>query len=201
MPSSVADLLSAAGLRRSGGARWGEPVGLEVPGVYLVSLHTDAYGLQGCRERCPVSTVSVERLLAARPELRLDGSRPTAAVLAARIAAFWLPDEPVLYVGLTKRSVSKRVAEYHRTPLGARSPHAGGWFLKVLADLRTLHVHVARTDDFVEAERAMLRAFAAAASPEAVADLHDPDNPLPFANLDLAGVRKRHGIEGARAPA
>ena len=46
----------------------------------------------------------------------------------------------------------------------------------------------------------MLRAFVAAVSPAGRTGLHDPDNALPFANLVLAGMRKRHGIEGATAP-
>jgi hypothetical protein len=202
MPSSVSDLLSGAGLVRRSVVRWGEDPGLDAPGVYLVSLGADPHGLSSCEAECPISIANVDRLLAVRPELRLDGSRPTSAELARRIAAFWLPDETVLYIGLTKRPVRKRVAEYYRTTLGARSPHAGGWFLKVLGSLRSLdvHVHVARTDNFIDAEESMLRAFVAAVSPAGRAGLHDPDNALPFANLVLAGARKQHGIEGATAP-
>ncbi len=148
---------------------------------------------------CPISAAAVETLLAARPELRLDGRRPSASELADRVASFWLPDEVVLYVGLAGSSVASRVAQYYRTPLGARRPHAGGWFLKLLSNLAELHVHHAAGPSPADAESAMLSAFCSSVSVTTRRQLGDPDRPFPFANLEWpAGTRKRHGITGAR---
>ena len=81
-------------------------------------------------------------------ELNLDGQRPDAAQLGARLAGFWCADEVVLYGGragprgrVSVSELSDRVAEYYATPLGARSPHAGAWPLKTLAILSSLYVH------------------------------------------------------------
>jgi hypothetical protein len=99
--------------------------------------------------------------------------------------------------------VKKRVAEYIKTPLGARSPHAGGWPLKTLL-LRDvpLHVHSARTDDFVAGEGQMLIRFMDNATPPMPGVSRTL--PLPFANLEAraagATIRQNHGITGARAP-
>lgn len=85
------------------------------------------------------------------------------------------------------------------TPLGARSPHAGGWPLKTLAVLDDLHVHYAYCDHVRDAERAMLDAFAAATSRRTRAALPG-EVALPFANLVGGGRRQPHGITGAKAP-
>ena len=142
----------------------------------------------------------ITRLLGARSELRLHGTRPTADELATQIARFWLPDEPVLYIGLAGTSVATRVKQYFATPLGARSPHAGGWFLKTLSNLTRLHVHYAAANDTNMAEDQLIKAFVGSTSARSKEALADRERPFPFANLEWPrGVRKAHGITGARA--
>lgn len=133
-----------------------------------------------------------------RPELTVDGSRGTPASLAERVAEFWRPDENILYVGLAGTSLASRVGAYYKTKLGHRSPHAGGWFLKLLDNLAALHVHYATADDPDLAENLMLSAFVAGVSADTRSGLRDPDHPFPFANLEWPkAVRKNHGIRGA----
>lgn len=165
------------------------------PGVYVVALTSERSSLSAARVEIALDETALATLLA-RPALRVDGRPATLAALAARLAACWLPDEVVVYVGLSSRPLKRRVREYYVTPLGARSPHAGGWPLKTLA--LPLYVHYASTPAFADAEQDMLDAFAAATSAEARASLHDPTRPIPFANLRWRGHgRKQHGIAGA----
>lgn len=70
---------------------------------------------------------AVRQLLGVRPELLIDGRRPSQVALADRLAALWLSDEPVIDVGLASRSLHTRVGQFYRTRLGVRSPHGGGW--------------------------------------------------------------------------
>jgi hypothetical protein len=198
-PSTVRHLMAAAGLSQGGVVQWGHPPAEQGPGVYVVALASGPDEVV-TRSRAPVSASAVEELLRRRPELRLDGERPEAVELVRRLRDFWLADETVLYVGLASRSIAKRVGQYYATPLGARSPHAGGWFLKSLSVLPKLHVHYATAGNVERAERAMLKAFAAGVSERSRARLHDPERLMPFANLEYPkGVRKRHGITGAKA--
>ena len=135
--------------------------------------------------RCPTSScpsgpqsshpIRLPKLLGLRPELLLDGRRPTIADLGERLAQCWLPDEPVLYIGLASTSVRARVTAYYNTRLGARKPHAGGWFLKTLSELDDLWVHVAGAADPSGAEDAMLRSFCSAVSDTSRARLRDPE--------------------------
>lgn len=166
------------------------------PGVYVVAFSSDAGSAAGALESAPVQLASMEELLSVRPELKLDGRRPDARALTARLAAFWLP-ETVVYVGLAT-SLRSRVGAYYRTRLGAKRPHAGGWWLKTLGVLDELWVHYAPTPDFECAEKRMLRAFADGVAREARAALYDRERVMPFAYLrGHDNLVKRHGIIGA----
>lgn len=213
MPSTVANLLAAAGTTPDGVVRWGATIppsrSATTTGVYAVALTADPHSRAAAQPHAPVDAAAVRSLLKMRPELRLDGHRPTADELIARLSAFWCADEVVLYVGLAgpRKSrpqageLSTRVSEYHSTELGARGPHAGGWPLKTLACLPDLFVHYAYCDQVALAERRALSAFADGVSQATRATLHDRLRVMPFANLEFPkGVRKAHGITGARAP-
>lgn len=190
----------AAGLKPEGVVTWGRLINTDEPGIYVVTSLVDV-GVEGVNRRSmDVDPETIDTLLELRPELTIDGLPATAAELIARLNEFWLADEHILYIGLAV-DLHDRVNQYYGTPLGARRPHAGGWFLKTLSGLDQMHVHWARTYDRVNAEAAALGAFVSNVSTESLAQLRDPDRPFPFANLEWpAGIRKRHGIRGAKAP-
>jgi transcription elongation factor GreA len=190
-PLGAAELLRSVGLLADGPTAWGTPVRSAGPGVYIVELPTPPAS-------APIDFAAVGRWLELVPGLTLDGSRPTGRELAARLHRFWLADQPVLYVGMSKVSIASRVSAYYRTPLGDSRPHAGGYWLKTLSGMDKLRVWWAETHAPEEYEDALLSAFAAGVAAEAAKALHDPAVVLPFANLQTAfGERKSHGIRGA----
>jgi hypothetical protein len=198
MPSAVREVMGAAGLEPAGVVSWLDPVPDRSPGVYVVSLSSDPGTTKGGLIRCPLDPGTLEAWLAVRPQLTVDGGRPTVEELSGRLAAFWLPDEVILYIGKAGTSLRHRVDQYYRTPLGARRPHAGGHWLKTLSVLQDLHVYWAPTDEPEPAEDELLRRFCAGVSHRTRGILRDPDHPFPFANLEWpAGTRKQHGIKGA----
>jgi hypothetical protein len=199
MPSSVASVFNAAELEPEGVVQWGSPVPTNEKGVYIVASTSRADSRAAPGARCPLDLKALRQWLEVRPELRMDGKRPSPDALGRRIAEFWLPDEPILYVGLTTRSLRSRVNEYYKTPLGARKPHAGGHFLKTLKTLEQLHVHFARCAVPSEAEDLMLKAFCGAVSVSTLGRLRDSAHPFPFANLEWPrGTRKDHGLSGTK---
>lgn len=194
MTSTVQGIFGAASLEPEGTVKWGQLVAQTGMGIYAISLSEPL-------ARCPLSVEDLGELLDVRRELTLDGKRPDTNELGDRLAAFWLPDEVVLYIGLAGTSLQKRIGQYYRTPLGARSPHSGGWFLKTLTVLPELVVHYASCTDPRGCEDAMLASFSANVSRLTQSALHDPDRPIPFANLEWPKGRvKHHGIKGARKP-
>lgn len=163
------------------------------PGVYIISTPKPL-------RDAPIDAGILKAWLGARPEMRVDGVSATVAALDARLRAFWIAGQPIVYIGLAGGSLRKRLADYYRTPLGARAPHAGGHWLKTLSVLSDLRVTWATADDPDTAEDALLRAFGAGVS--AAVRRAVPRGPiLPFANLQTGDkVRKAHGITGSKAP-
>ena len=193
----AAELLRSVGLMADGPVTWGRPVPSARPGVYIVEWPT-------ILADAPVDLAVVGKWLERLDGLRLDGRRPTSRELAARLHEFWLPGQPIVYVGMTPVSIGGRVGALYRTPLGDRRPHAAGLWLKTLRDLDRARVWWAETTAVEEYEDALLSGFAAAvdASPEAAPRLPDRSVILPFANLQSpTGGRKAHGISGALEPA
>src|ERR1700683_198196 len=196
MPTAIVDGFGAAGLVRDDVVKWGTKPRTSDRGVYIVSLTDSLDSFDAKRIEAPLAAPEFQRLLNVRPELTLDHNRPTPEQLMARVRGFWIPDEVILYVGLAGSSLSKRVGQYYNTLIGRRSPHAGGYFLKLLSNLNQLWVHYARHPDPELAEDRMLQRFCEHVSQESRLTLLDPLHPLPFANLEWC-ARKTHGLRGA----
>ncbi|MDQ3770393.1 MAG: hypothetical protein M3370_13095 [Actinomycetota bacterium] len=79
MPSTVADVFAAAEVSPAGEVAWGTPVPLDALGVYVVALTADPQSRNGVLSEPPIDGDALARLLAARPELRLDGARHHAS--------------------------------------------------------------------------------------------------------------------------
>jgi len=190
MPIEPAALFRAVGLTPDGPGRWGGPVRTPGPGVVVVEWPAPL-------ERAPVDISAVGTWLARVPTLLVDGERPTGKALAARLAAWWLPGETIVYVGGAK-SLGRRVEAMAATRLGdARPSPAGGW-LKALRGFEATRLWWAATDAAEEYEDALLEAFGAAVPAPAAAGLPDRSLVLPFANRRRPGGAVRaDGITGS----
>ncbi len=179
MPIEPAALFRAVGLTPDGPALWGAPVRVAGPGVFVVEWPAPL-------DRAPVDISAVGTWLTRVPTLRVDGERPTGKALAARLAAWWLPGETVVYVGST-RSLGKRVDGLARTPLGDARPNPAGQWLKALRGFEGARLWWAATDAAEEYEDALLEAFADTVPAAATAGLPDATLVLPFANRRRPG--------------
>jgi transcription elongation factor GreA len=179
------------GLLVDGPAIWGGAVRSRGPGVFVVEL-------PGGLDAAPIDPMVLRRWIERMPGMLVDGEPATLETLAARLRAFWLPREPILYVGRSAKSLGARIAAMHATPLGDARPYAGGHWLRTLSALPSLRIWWSETDAFEEYEDALVSEVAARTPPEVAAALPDPTVVLPFANLaSPAGTPKRHGLEGS----
>lgn len=191
---SAAALLREVGLLPDGPALWGKPVRHSGPGVYLVEL------------KAPTPTLSVDLAAVGRwiervPELRLDGHRPTGRELQARLGAFWLPSQPVLFVGSTAGSVSARINSLVKTVPGDRKPAGSGLWLHLLRTPGDVRVWWAATDAPEEYEDALVDAFAEGVPEAERAALHDSSVVLPWALWrSPSGARRETGIANMLLP-
>lgn len=196
---SVADLFDRAGVEYLGVVRWRDDVPLDGPGVYVVSTNMDPMALEG-RASCPLDQSALAGLLETRPEMTIDGGAADMGTLSTRLQAMWVAGAPVAYIGLASRSVRRRISQFYATRIGARAPHAGGWPIKMIDESSGVWVHYGATSEVARAESTMIQNFVDSVPREVRVSLIDPTAPLPFANLELpGGRRKRHGIRGAKA--
>jgi transcription elongation factor GreA len=188
---TATDLLSSTGLMPDGPVLWGRPVPAHGPGVYVIELPSPS-------ETAPLELTRIGKWIERVPELHLDGERPASRALAARLAAFWLPDQVVMYVGSSAGSVGARVASLERTVLGDRRPYGAAHWLHTLRGSERWRVWWAATDVPEEYEDALLETFAEAADGRSTPQ---PELVLPWAVLRRpTGERRAHGITGALLP-
>ena len=191
MDPTAPGLLRAIGLLADGPVPWGRPVPAVGSGVFLVELPAPL-------PSAPLELTRVGKWLERVESLRLDGGRPTSRALAARLAAFWLPSQVVLYVGATPTSIANRVRALRETPLGERRPHPGGHWLQALSGLERARIWWAATDAVEEYEDALLTAFGEGVPAAERSALPDTEVVLPFANLRTpTGARKQTGLTGS----
>ncbi|MFI5260981.1 MAG: GreA/GreB family elongation factor [Candidatus Limnocylindrales bacterium] len=175
------ELLRGQGLLPDGPLLFGQPVPSARPGVYLVEWPTS-------EATAPIDHNLLRAWLARVPTLRLDGEVPTPHDLAARLAGYWLPDQTIVYIGMTTRSLRRRLADFAATPLGDAGPHRNGAWLKTLRGLDRARIWWAETDAAEEYEDALLTAFGVAVGAPGA---------LPFGNLkSLSSGARAHGLTG-----
>ncbi len=188
---SAAALLRSVGLLADGPAVWGRPIPAHGPGVFIVELPTSLAS-------APLELTRVGKWIERVESLHLDGARPASRALSARLAAFWLPSQTVLYIGASDASIPRRLAAMAKTELGDRRPHSGGHWLKTLRSVDTLRVWWAPTAATEEYEDALLTAFAEGIPAAERAALPDAIVVLPWANLRRpTGERKATGLTGS----
>ncbi len=193
-PLGAAELIRGVGLLADGPAPWGRPIAAQGPGVYVVELPSPP-------DNAPLELATVGKWLERATNLRLDGRRPTSRELRDRLASFWLPGQPVLFVGSSAGSVGGRVLALERTVPGARRPFAAGVWLNLLQGLDRARIWWASTDAPDEYEDALLEAFAASLPPGAAAATPQPDLVMPWGVLRRpTGERRAHGLTGMLVP-
>lgn len=145
MSASPSALFSAVRLEQTGRVAWRDPVPSRKPGIYIVSLHADPGNGSGLEE-APLDYEALDRWLKDYPGLKVHKRSVTVEELAKHLARWWLPSTSVLYIGKAEEeSLRKRVRQYYTTPLGAKRPHGGGYWLKTIMGLEHLSVHYAET--------------------------------------------------------
>ena len=187
-------LIRQVGLMADGPAPWGRPLRHVGPGVFVVELAAPLAA-------APLDLALVGKWLERVPDLRLDGERPVSKDLHHRLAAFWLPSQPILLIGSSTGAVSARLSAMARTVPGDRKPAWTGFWLHFLRNVADLRTWWAETGDAELYEDALIDAFATGVPPAEAAALPGDVPPMPWATLRTpSGVRKPTGITGPLLP-
>ena len=146
----------------------------------------------------PIDRSAVVWWLERSPNFRLDDRLgPSPDDVVRRLGEFWLRDESILYIGMTKQPLRKRVGQHHQAKLGGKRPRRGGHWIKALPVLRETFVHYAESPTPEESKHQLLGRFVAGVTSNAKEFLRDAERPFPFANPEFPrGNRKKHGLGG-----
>ena len=192
--ATASSLLRTVGLLPDGPIPWGRPLPTTGPGVFLIELASPI-------PSAPIELNRIGKWLEHVPDLLLDGEHRPSRAVATRLGEFWLPSRPVLYIGGSTTSVSRRVAAIQATELGERRPASAGYWLHTLRMPAGARVWWAATTAIEEYEDALFAAFAEGVPATERDALPDPVVVLPFANLMRpTGERKHTGLTGALVP-
>jgi hypothetical protein len=201
MGLSVRQVFEAVALAPSGPVQWGTRLSSSSnsPGVYVVSVTGGPDKERGIPwPGCDME--AVEKWLAIRDgKMTVEGRPANIENLPARISEFWFEAGPIIYIGMTDRTLRARMdALFFNHTLGKKRPHRGGHWLQALANRRELFVFWAATNEAASTESRMIAAFRNSASPAPTNGSHRrAEYALPFANLEVkrGGPRKPHGLK------
>ena len=123
--TTVTDLLEADSLQRSDPVPWGKQVPNDKPGIYIVSLSSNPDENSCFLATAPIDRDIVAGWLRRAPEFKLDGkANPSPEAVAKRLGEYWLPDESILYIGQTSKSLKARVDQFYKHELGNSGGHS-----------------------------------------------------------------------------
>jgi hypothetical protein len=200
MPITISEILESQNLTLGGKVKWKQRFKFPHCGIYIVSYSKDENDIGELIKTSPISTEKIKYWLNKVQTFELEKKKnPKIEDVIERLSKFWIPDESILYIGMTSATVSIRVSQYYSTELGERRPHAGGHWLKTLSNLPDLYVYYSECNNFQNIEANLLDYFGNNISEHSKKLLYDSNLILPFANLEhpFRG-RKKHGIGRAK---
>jgi hypothetical protein len=197
MPTSIESLEKKFNLKYEGCYQWGSSFINSGNGIYIISQSKDKGFLPKANLEISFNANQMDAWLRNAPNILLHGLKPSIQDLKRQLKGFWLPDESILYIGKAeKQTLSERICQFYNHKVGKKSPHKGGYWLKLLINLDELHVHLYSTKDSHKVEEKLLKFFIANVSEKSRKNLIDRELCLPFANLQLRSrVIKNHGFK------
>ncbi len=196
MPTSIKHILDHFDLQVEKTLKWGTAFLTDQNGVYIVSLGSDIKYLPSEPSTPQFDVEQVNLWLHNADGILLDLKRPSRQELLERLRSFWLPDESILYIGKAeKQTLSERICQFYNHKVGKKSPHTGGYWLKLLSYHKETYIHLIKTKNSKVIEEEMLQFFIGHVSEVSKSSLKDKELTLPFANLQLRSrVIKNHGL-------
>jgi len=197
MPTSVSSLVNKFKLTISDTIKWGTNINESRHGIYIVTSSPQIDFIPTYNYDISLNNDQMILWMQNAPSMTLNGNKPSANDLKQHLPEFWLQDESIFYIGKAeKQSLQDRVSQYYHHKVGKKSPHKGGYWLKLLSDFNNYYIHLLPTDNSHKIEEQMLRHFIDNVSDETKSGLIDKELCLPFANLQLrSGLRKKHGLK------
>lgn len=198
MPITVKELVEKAGLNPMAlkKVKWGTPVKTQEEGVYIVSL-SETPNVNKTLEKFPISMNILKTWIDKVDGFKLDGKLTyNLETIKHRLSKFWLFDENVLYIGKAS-NLRQRIRNFYNYKAGNRGPHAGGYWIKLLKNLKNLYVYYIECPNCNKIEGDMMRIFEENVSDASKKQLSGTGVILPFANLEDRNKNRKKTWIGA----
>ena len=196
MPTSILNIELEFNIRVKKTIKWGTAFHEDDSGIYIVTTNSKNDFLPKEKETISFIHDQVNLWKKNAPNITLNNKDVTTNELTKHLSKFWLPDETILYIGKAeKQTFSERICQFYNHKVGKKSPHKGGYWLKLLSSLNEYHIHLLPTNDSHKIETQLLQYFIDHVSNDSKLILIDKELCLPFANLQLkSGIIKKHGL-------
>lgn len=176
------------GREPDGFVSWNESVYVNEKGIYVVSADRPI-------DSKDISEGKIEKWIEQVPRLLIDDQMACVTTLKRRLTQFIDPNEQILYIGKTDKTIHERVSQFYSHVLSKPSPHRGGHWIKTISDMSLLKVYYAVTENPADVEFQMLDFYSKHITNIGHTEFYDSDCIVPFANLQNNRCRKKHGIK------
>ncbi len=193
MPTTVRQLVESVGLQIDQTYKWGEAVSSGFKGVYIIAIAATKDHLS-VMARPSINLRALRGWINRAQGLAVDGEPASVETIEIRLKQYWLPEETILYIGQTGRTITQRLNQFYGHQLGAPAPHSGGQWIKTLNNLEELTIYIVPTQEPAETENTMLEQFVSNVTLDSKASHREPNKAYPFANIAGPLGRKDTGI-------
>jgi hypothetical protein len=198
MPVTVNQVFQQIGLVPKGPLPWGEKVPNSANGVYVISTSQNPAKNLGLSPAFKIDKKVLQNWKGMSPKLNVQ-NLSTPLAFEAELNQFWKPKENILYIGESTsitNGLAKRVNQFYMHKPGWKGPHTGGYWIKLLANLKDLYVYYGECEHPRDTEFKMLMYFIEKSTGKSFYDIKHLGMHLPFANLKV-DFQKKHQIEHA----
>lgn len=161
-------------------------------GVYVIS--TSCNPKAHTQIEINICNESFQNWLIEVPDLEIEGQRATDINQVKNyLSKFWNANENILYIreSTSKTNpIQKRINQFYVHKVDQKGPHTGGYWIKLLACIKDLHIYFAESPSPRETEFKMILKFVELNSGKSFFDLENFTNYFPFANSKVDIFKK-----------
>lgn len=196
MNVTVKQLFDSVGIKEYKTIKWGDIKTVSIPnefGVYVVEIDK-------VHEKPKFDIDAINAWLDISQRVTINELEANSKTIIKELNTHWKPTETILYIGQTSTSakgLQKRLKDFDSHKPGNKGPHSGGYWIKLLSNLKNLKVYYAPCENAYDAEFKMLLKFVIlSAKQDEIMKIENLGQYLPFANR-TADFDRRHNIKGA----
>jgi hypothetical protein len=197
MAVTVHELFDQFKLEYSGPIKWEEKFHAKYNGVYIISLNGNPECDIPHDRSLKIDESTFRSWLAEAKNLQIDGVKVTNMKQVQNyLEQYWKKDENILYIGESTsitNPLEKRIGQFYQHKVGKKGPHSGGYWLKLISNLKDVNIYYAECSNPREIEFKLIMRFVELFNDKSFFEVENFSSYFPFANLKV-DVLKEHKI-------